>query len=352
MKQGNALREFVAAVPVFDVARFDAEARRLVLDLHEPQPLTYWLDFGTTVACGWLGLVGAVVLAFGSPGMIGAAAVAVFAFYRALCFMHEITHVRTGALRGFETVWNVLVGVPMLMPSTVYVGVHQDHHKTSAYATADDPEYLPFARSRRLTVGFALQSLLIPVLLVIRFVLLVPFELVIPQLHRLLAERASALAMNPRYRRVVGPAMSRKMRLVHTATCAVWVLALMFVYRGAIPWRAFGVWYLVTAVASFINTLRTLAAHQYDGTGQTMSRREQLLDSIDIPGAPWTELWAPVGLRYHALHHYFPGIPYHNLPAAYRRLVTGLQEYALSTREGLVPTLAELYRKGAAAEKS
>jgi len=30
--------------------------------------------------------------------------------------------------------------------------------------------------------------------------------------------------------------------------------------------------------------------------------------------------WAPVGLRYHALHHYFPGIPYHNLGFAYQRL--------------------------------
>jgi len=38
--------------------------------------------------------------------------------------------------------------------------------------------------------------------------------------------------------------------------------------------------------------------------------------------------WAPVGLRYHALHHYFPGIPYHNLGFAYQRLITSLPEAA------------------------
>jgi len=35
-------------------------------------------------------------------------------------------------------------------------------------------------------------------------------------------------------------------------------------------------------------------------------------------------LWAPVGLRYHALHHYFPGLPYHSLRTAYLRLTAAL----------------------------
>jgi fatty acid desaturase len=32
----------------------------------------------------------------------------------------------------------------------------------------------------------------------------------------------------------------------------------------------------------------------------------------------------PVGLRYHALHHLFPTMPYHNLGEAHRRLSSGL----------------------------
>ena len=36
------------------------------------------------------------------------------------------------------------------------------------------------------------------------------------------------------------------------------------------------------------------------------------------------ELWAPVGLRYHALHHLLPSLPYHSLPEAHRRLAAQL----------------------------
>jgi fatty acid desaturase len=52
-----------------------------------------------------------------------------------------------------------------------------------------------------------------------------------------------------------------------------------------------------------------------------MTLEGQLLDSIDLSARdPLTLILCPVGLRYHALHHMFPGMPYHNLGAAHRRL--------------------------------
>jgi fatty acid desaturase len=57
-------------------------------------------------------------------------------------------------------------------------------------------------------------------------------------------------------------------------------------------------------------------------------------------------------LRYHALHHFFPGIPYHNLGIAYRRIVAAVPQDSLflqSTSPSLGRSLSELLRKARAA---
>ena len=75
----------------------------------------------------------------------------------------------------------------------------------------------------------------------------------------------------------------------------------------------------------FINALRTLGAHRWIGNGEEMTFVQQLLDSVNYPDRPLTGgLWAPVGLRYHALHHIFPTMPYHALATAHRRLMRDL----------------------------
>jgi fatty acid desaturase len=51
----------------------------------------------------------------------------------------------------------------------------------------------------------------------------------------------------------------------------------------------------------------------------------QFLDSVNVPPpATLPALWAPVGLRYHAIHHLLPGLPYHALGEAHRRLSAAL----------------------------
>ena len=154
--------------------------------------------------------------------------------------------------------------------------------------------------------------------------------------------------MNPHYRRSVAPDMASKMRRWEAAMLAFWGAVFALVYVGVLPARLFAVWFAVLVFISVVNTARVLGAHEYETDGSARSRQEQLRDSIDTPGGPWTELWAPVGLRYHALHHYYPGIPYHNLGTAYRRILQTLpaeSPYMESTSPSLRRSLTALYTK-------
>ncbi len=327
----------------------DRQTRELVRDLHEPNPVVYWTDLLFTAILGWTAFAGAVALRPFSWGMVCCALVAVAALYRGLCFMHELSHLRRKSLPGFETAWNILFGYPLLMPSFTYVGMHQSHHKLSTYGTAQDPEYMPFAQSSRMTVVFALESFFIPIALVIRFLLLATVGLLVPKFHKWLAVYASSLTMNLKYRREATPELLQKIRVHSIALQVLWnTIFALFIFR-VLPVRTIFVGLAIYSLISFINTLRTLGAHDYESTGEPLDRTGQLLDSIDTPGGWWTELWAPVGLRYHALHHYFPGMPYHNLAKAYRLLTEQLPAESLyhqAMSSSLRRSLSDLYRKG------
>jgi fatty acid desaturase len=99
-----------------------------------------------------------------------------------------------------------------------------------------------------------------------------------------------------------------------------------------------------------LNSLRTLAAHAYRNPGEhKMTLTEQYLDSINVPGNRFiTALWAPVGLRFHATHHLFMSMPYHNLGKAQRRLVRELSDntlYLQTIRNGLWDALARIWNE-------
>ena len=77
--------------------------------------------------------------------------------------------------------------------------------------------------------------------------------------------------------------------------------------------------YLTGVFILTINALRTLGAHRWTNADDSeMTFVEQMLDSINYPTNPFIGgLWAPVGLRFHALHHIFPTMPYHALATAH-----------------------------------
>jgi fatty acid desaturase len=331
----------------------DLQTRELVRGLHVVNRGRYWSDLVITASVGWTAFGFTVALKPFSPGPFwpeaaASAIVAVLALYRGLSFIHEISHQTSRTLPHFESVWNILVGYPLLIPSCTYSGVHQSHHSLSTYGTGRDPEYMPFARSSLMSILFAAESFLIPLVLLIRFLPLSVAGLLWPPFQRWLAAYFSSLTMNLAYRRQVTPQVLGSVRRQSAHILLLWAALIGAAATGYLPWRFFLVWFLVSSLISFINTLRTLGAHAYESSGEALDREGQLLDSIDTPGAVWTELWAPVGLRYHALHHYFPGIPYHNLPVAWRRISDAVPPdavYRRSHSRGLAYSLFVLIRK-------
>jgi fatty acid desaturase len=79
---------------------------------------------------------------------------------------------------------------------------------------------------------------------------------------------------------------------------------------------------------------------------------EQVADSVNYPRHSWmTELWGPIGTRYHALHHLFPSLPYHAMPEAHRRLMAQLpadSPYRTTEEETLTGAVAALWRRASA----
>src|SRR5665213_655710 len=109
---------FVAAETGFELD--DRAARKILRDLHVARPAVYWLDFVLCSSVGWAAF-GLMVSTPPSARTLLLGTVSVLALYRGLSFLHEIAHIRKRSLPAFETVWNVLIGFPLLLPSFMSV---------------------------------------------------------------------------------------------------------------------------------------------------------------------------------------------------------------------------------------
>ena len=308
-----------------DAAMLKAAAS-LTRDLNAPKSAIYWADMLGSALLGYAALLGTMLV---RPTWLaaGCGVIAILALYRAGSFIHELTHIKKGAVKGFRFTWNLIVGVPLLVPSFMYEGVHNQHHAKRYYGTVDDPEYLPLALMHPWTLPvFLIAAALAPIGMLIRFGILAPLSLLFPKLRTVVVGRYSGLQINPKFVRPKPEGAFARDWAWQEAAASAWAIALIaMVATGVIPLRAFLIFLAVSAGVMFLNQIRTLVAHLWENEGEPMSVTAQFLDSVNVP-PPGTlpALWAPVGLRYHALHHLLPGVPYHNLGEAHRRLCSEL----------------------------
>jgi len=353
--------------PGFSLAR----SRHIVADLFTPKPWIYWTDLLVSAVIGntffaiallslrdWSHFLPSLHLATRLGIAIGSYLICSLAFYRMSMFIHELVHIRNGTMTGFRALWNILCGIPFLMPSFVYY-THLDHHRRRHYGTENDGEYVSFGVESPLSIVKHLAfSLLIPILAVTRFLIVGPISWFVPPLRRWVLQRASSMVIDYDYVRPL-PTNAREKRIIllQEVLCFTWLVSLIVVpivvlHRLPIPMLMLG--YSVSVFILTLNAIRTLGSHRWSNhKHDEMSFVDQLLDSVNVHGRPViAELWGPIGTRYHALHHLFPGLPYHAMPEAHRRLIKQLPEgspYHQAEEPSLTAALIDLWRRSSAA---
>ncbi len=292
---------------------------------HKHEPRIYFLDFSITVALGYT----AAYLYFSAYGGTGLQLlwflVAGFALFRAGLFMHEIVHMPSGTMNAFKVFWNSMYGIPLGIHSYLYT-CHLYHHQSKTFGTVDDGEYLPLGQgSKWRLVLYLLEVPIFPILSLVRLTVLVPLSFIFRWVRSWLIENASSAVMNPRFRFRKPKLYDRWWALCDLAS-SIWIWCIVLLAAsGVMDWHLILKAYCLMMLVIGINWLRNLIAHTYTNDGNTMSHLRQFLDSINIGGPSLLAgLFFPVGMRYHALHHLFPDLPYHAMANVHRRLKASL----------------------------
>jgi fatty acid desaturase len=297
-----------------------------VRDVAAPIPWIYWTDLILTGVLGYS--------LFMISGGIGPSKLLQFVclflssvcLFRMVAFNHEIAHA-AARVKGFSSAYNLIFGFFFKFPTYVY-GVHRFHHQKSTYGTKHDSEYDDWGSRPRLAILAPLfTGLILPVFLFVRFGLLPPFLPFLGRRGRSWIYRyASTIAMNPLYQRPAPSAEETKRWYLQDAGCVLYHWALFApMVMGAISWTWLLKWFVVNYLVFQINFYRVIVSHLYATRMQPSTYQEQILDTVTIEGPEWMHFWwAPLGLRYHTLHHMFPSLPYHSMRKAHEALLKAL----------------------------
>ena len=306
--------------------------RDSAVDFYKLSPFTFWRDFLLSVTIAYTAAAIYLMAPLFSWVQLIAFPVAVFWLYRAGSMIHEVAHLNQNEMRTFKIVWNLVAGVPMLTPSPFYSTHHRDHHTQRLFGTKQDPEYV----ANYFTPGSLLSLLayfgvllMFPLLVAVRFIL-APFTFLHPKLRTFVLTRCSSLMMNPHYVRRVSKADRRRITAVEVLCCLRATAIPLGVIIGVSEWTRIPMLYLLGVSVLILNQMRLLADHHYQSDGGKLSYSDHLLDSCNHPGRDFlTWLFFPFAIRYHALHHLFPTIPYHSLAAANVHLMKTLRPDSL-----------------------
>lgn len=312
------------------------EARKAIrkgpINYFEVDGFKYWTDF---ILC--------VVVAYVSAGIYLAAPLfswqqfaafpfAAFWLYRANSMVHEVSHLNKSQLPSFRVAWNLLLGVPTLFPSTFFTSHHRDHHSGRHYGTPQDPEYIINVfqpGSIASTLLYVAHVMVYPVFVLLRF-MFAPISYLHPTWRNFTLRRLSSFTLNWKYERNISRLDRKAFSVVEILCCLrAWMIPLGVVL-GVTDWTRIPLMYLLAMTILSFNQMRFFADHHFESQGENMSMADHVIDSCNYTSNDFfTWLFFPFTIRFHALHHLFPTIPYHNLPAAHQHLSTTLPATSL-----------------------
>lgn len=296
----------------------------LLNDLNEVNKFIFWRDLICLSLIGW----GAIfytsfhfnILVF----FIGT-----YSLYKGTMLIHEVSHL-SKKIPGYKAAYNILLGYPNSYPSYIY-DTHLFHHGKKTYGTIKDPEYAYVKKYNAITLLKPLLiSLLLPLLQIIRFTIL---PLITPFLglnfKRSLYQKYSTLVFSDKYiRPIKNEKKELRTMMSQDLLCSAYKITLIaLVYLEVLPFQFIINFYFAFVIASLINMYRALFNHLYANESLvSLSWEDHLLDTATIKPGIFTHLIFVNGLGYHAIHHLFPEMPYHNLGKAHKKLIKNLSD--------------------------
>jgi fatty acid desaturase len=305
------------------ISEVRAAVQRTPTDFFHLSPARYWFDLALSVVLAYTAGFVFLTAPLGSWIQIAAYPFAVVLLYRAGALIHEVAHLPSSEMRTFKVAWNLVVGVILLTPSPFYTRHHRDHHSPRYYGHKDDPEYIAHVFERgnaRSLLGYLCFILVYPLLVFIRFAL-VPLTYIHPRIREWTLARASSLTFNFQYERKLTPQDRWSIAAIEWLCCLrAWMIPLV-VLLGAAHWSRMPLLYSLAIGALVLNQMRLMGDHHFESDGGKIDLSDHILDSCNYTSYdPMTCVLFPFSIRYHALHHIFPTLPYHNLAAAHKHL--------------------------------
>jgi fatty acid desaturase len=296
-------------------------------DFFEVDQRKYWFDLVLCTVMAYGSATLYLSYPLGSWQQLLAFPFAVFWLYRGNSMVHEVSHLGKKQFTSFGAAWNLLLGIPTLFPSTFFTTHHRDHHSGRHYGTTQDPEYIvnvftPGSFSS--TVFYVLHVMVYPIFVLFRF-LLAPISFLRPSWRDFTLKRLSSFTLNWKYERNLSRLDRKKFLLVEMLCCArAWMIPLGLIL-GVTVWTRIPLMYLLAITILGFNQMRFFADHHFESHGEKMTLEDHVADSCNYSNNDFlTWLFFPFTIRFHALHHLFPTIPYHNLPEAHRHLTENL----------------------------